>query len=290
MNQLIIRYNSRLLMMKVPVWVLRPAAKPYSDTAEFYQSGKKFKVVWLLHGATCDPEDFLLQDDLLKHAESRDTMYVMPFALNSDYADHMEFAGGYPYARHFFEELMPFIRNAFPASAAREDNLIAGYSMGGAGALMLGLMRPELFSVVMPLGASQRDAGFLQPYLDLTGAQFRTLAESDRKTFPTEYGDPSWGITLKEINMIARYPTVRDYVNSAECTGPRLIESIGKPDMPEFYFCCGDKDGAAPKVEQLAADLRKLGMTNFDYELLPGVEHNDGAGAVIAHALKKYGW
>ena len=290
MNQLVIRHNSRLLMMKVPVWVLLPSVKPYGNPAEFYQPGKKYKVVWLLHGATCDPEDFLLQDDLLKHAEARDTMYVMPFALNSDYSDHMEFACGYPYARHFFEELLPFIRNSFPASTAREDNLIAGYSMGGAGALMLGLMRPELFSVVMPLGASQRDDSFLQPYLDLSGAQFRVLAESNRKAFPTEYGDPGRGITLKEINMIARYPSVRDYVNSAECTGPRLIESVKKPGMPEFYFCCGDRDGAAPKIKNLVEEMRKLGMKNIGYDLLPGVEHNDGAGRVIAHALEKYGW
>ena len=290
MNQIEVRFYSSLLMMKVPVWVLIPSVKPYSDPSVYYKPGKKYKVVWLLHGATCDPEDFILQDDLLRHAEGQNTMYVMPFALNSDYADHLEFAGGYPYASHFFEELVPFIVNAFPASPKREDNIIAGYSMGGAGALMLGLMHPEMFSSVMPLGASHRDAEFLQPYLDLSGYEFRALAEKDRTVFPTEYGDPRYGITLKEINMIARYPTVRDYVNSAECTGPRLIESIGKSDMPEFFFCCGDRDSAAPKVQQLVFEMRKLGMNNIDFELLKDVEHNDGAGKVIVHALKKYGW
>ena len=75
-----------------------------------------------------------------------------------------------------------------------------------------------------------------------------------------------------------------------ECTGPRLIESIKKADMPEFFFCCGDRDGAAPKVARLVSDMRDLGMNNIAYELLRGVEHNDGAGKVIVHALEKYGW
>lgn len=287
MNQLEIRFKSQALMMNTPVGVLLPECPMGQKPEGFYRSGKKYRVLWLLHGATCDWEDFLLHDQLLQHLRGHETMVVMPFGLNSDYADHMEFAGGYPFERYFFEELMPFVRNSLPASDRREDNYIAGYSMGGAGALMLGLMRPELFGGIAPLGASERDPSFLSGLESLTGWQFRERALSDRRAFPTEYGNPEDGITLKEINMIARYPTVGDYLASEECTGARLPEAIARGNLPPMYFCCGEKDDCAPRVEALCRRAVALGAKNFDYDILPGIDHS-GSEPVIAQMLRHF--
>lgn len=288
MNQFEIRFRSRSLMMKVPVGVLLPECPMGQKPAAYYRPGKKYRVLWLLHGATCDWEDFLLHDQIEQHLRGHETMVVMPFGLNSDFADHMEFAGGYAFESYFFGELMPFIRNSFPASEKPEDNFIAGYSMGGAGALMLGLLHPERFAAIAPLGASERDAQFLRGLENLTGWQFREKALSNRKAFPTEYGNPAEGITLKEINMIARYATVGDYIASEECTGERIPEAIAKGNLPEMYFCCGENDDCAPRVVRLCEKAEALGAKNFGYDILPGIDHS-GSEPVIARMLEHFG-
>jgi S-formylglutathione hydrolase FrmB len=52
------------------------------------------------------------------------------------------------------EELPALCQGYFPVSAAREDNFAAGLSMGGYGALRLGLARPERFAAVASLSGA----------------------------------------------------------------------------------------------------------------------------------------
>ena len=286
MNHITLKLKSRALGQKSYVSVLLPECPRGEEPGRYYANGKKFRVLWLLHGAGGDHETFLYDDHIADALRGRDVMVVMPYGLNSDYADHMEFANGYAYATHFFNELMPYIYGMFPASPLPADNVIAGYSMGGAGALMLGLYRPELFGAIVPMGSSAREWDFLEPYLDLTGEQFRALASADPRQFPTEYGPPSGGILLKEINMIARYATVRDYVNSMECTIERFKERVLDGTLPKMLFCCGTEDGCMPGVARLRALADELGAQGIEYEFLPGVNHG-GASKVIARAIEK---
>ena len=44
------------------------------------------------------------------------------------------------------EELMPLVYNWFPASSKREDNFIAGLSMGGSGAIQYAVGHPDKFA------------------------------------------------------------------------------------------------------------------------------------------------
>lgn len=197
MHQITLKLRSKKLMQKAEICILFPE----------FPAGKAhgpYGVLWLLHGATCNHEDFLYRTHLLPMLEGADVMVVIPDGLNSDFANHMEFANGYPYADFFFDELMPYIYGNFPASDRREDNYLAGYSMGGAAALMYGLYRPDAFGRVAVLGSTVRESAFLRPYLGLTGEEFRKMALADPKKLPTEFGDPAQGITRKEINMIAR--------------------------------------------------------------------------------------
>ena len=285
MNVLELRLKSRHLHLRDGVTVLLPAPGMGSAPEDFYRPGKKYPVLWLLHGATGDHETFLYDEQILDALRGRQCMVVLPSGLNSDYANHMEFSNGYAFSDYFFQELMPYIQRMFPASPAPEDNTLAGYSMGGSGALMLGLHRPELFGQVAVLGASPRESAFLQPYRTLTGEQFRAMAMADPKRLPTEYGDPAGGIQLKEINMIARYPTVQAYVDSMECTWERFAERVRSGTLPKLLFCCGQEDGAYEKVERFRAYAESLGAADIRYEYLPGLDHG-ASPAVIRRAVE----
>lgn len=288
MNQIELKLKSPRLMQKAEVCILLPSVPPGQKAGKFFARHKKYRVLWLLHGATCDYEDFLYHDHVPSMLNSDDVMVVMPNGLNSDFANHMEFANGYPYTDFFFEELMPFVRRYFPASDKKEDNYLAGYSMGGAAALMWGLYKPEAFGCVGVLGSSVRESDFLQPYLDWSGEAFRKQALANPKQFPTEFGLPEAGITRKEINMIARYDTVRDYVDSMECTWNRFTDAAKAHRVPQLLFCCGDRDGCCPKVMQFCEYADSLGVDSVWYEVIPGYDHSRGDVA-IRRAIERMG-
>ncbi|MGM9521294.1 MAG: alpha/beta hydrolase [Oscillospiraceae bacterium] len=288
MNQLEIKLKSNIMRTKVPVCVLTPDVPYGAAPADFYGSGKTYPVLWMLHGATGDYNDFLQDCRMQRNLRGHEVIVVMPNGINSDYANHSEFGTGYNYTDFFFDELVPFIYGTFPASRKPEDNYISGFSMGGAGALMLGLLHPERFGGIAPLGSSIRESEFLKPYLDMTGWQFRAMAEADPTALPTEYGDPRFGITLKEINMIARYDTVRDYVNSMECTIERFPEALKSGKLPEVFFCCGDKDGCRDKVLWFAQLAGEMGAKQVGYEILEGYDHGEPEPTVVC-MLRHFG-
>lgn len=285
MNQIDLKLRSRKLMQKAEIGILVPTPDIGKNPAESYDGHKPWRVLWLLHGATCDYEDFLYHDRIVPMLEGHDIMTVMPNGLNSDYANHMEFANGYPYTDFFFDELMPYIYANFNVSDKPEDNFLAGYSMGGAGALMLGIYRPERFGKVAVLGSSVRESAFLQPYLDWTGEQFKKAALADPKKFPTEFGNPAEGITRKEINMIGRYDTVRDYVSSMECTWERYADAVKSRKLPQILFCSGDQDGCCKKVREFQVYADSLGKNDIQYEVIPGFGHDRG-DVTIKRALE----
>lgn len=288
MNQIILKQRSKKLTQIAEVCVLLPESPPAQSPAYYYACEKKYPVLWLLHGASWDYSCFLFYDKVERMLRDKQIMVVMPSGLNSDFANHMEFANGYPMTDYFFEELMPYIYSMFPASSAKEDNYLAGYSMGGAASLMFGLLHPEKFGQVGVLGSAVRESDFLRPYLDWTGTQFRKVAEDDPKRFPTEFGPPELGITRKEINMIARYDTVRDYVNSMECTWNRFTDAAKNHTVPDLLFCCGDQDGCYEKVKQFRTYAESLGERTIRYAYLPGCGH-DRSGAVLEKAIEMMG-
>ena len=75
----------------------------------------------------------------------------MPAVERSFYQD---MASGPRYWTFVSEELPALCERFFPLSAAREDNFAAGLSMGGYGALRLGLGRPEKFAAAASLSGA----------------------------------------------------------------------------------------------------------------------------------------
>ena len=91
--------------------------------------GKKYPVLWLLHGTFGDYTDWWRKSSIERYATARDLIVVMPSGLNSNYLNWPGFGTGYRAWDYHFDELMPLVHNWYPASSKREDNYIAGLSM-----------------------------------------------------------------------------------------------------------------------------------------------------------------
>ena len=102
-------------------------------------------VLILLHGMGDDYTSWLRRTNVERYALERGIAVVMPDGGLSCY--HNMLRGG-RYRDYILDELPGLLRSMLPLSARREDSFIAGCSMGGFGALKLGMARPEQYAAI----------------------------------------------------------------------------------------------------------------------------------------------
>lgn len=112
-------------------------------------SGKgKHPTLWLLHGLSDDHTIWCRRTSIERYAAEYGLAVVMPAADRSFYCD---MAYGGKYFTYIAQELPALARSFFPLSERREDNFVAGLSMGGYGALKLALTYPERYAAACSL-------------------------------------------------------------------------------------------------------------------------------------------
>lgn len=139
-------YKSKALTKRTPIAVILPA-----DNKSFLENTvdeveKPYKTLYLLHGMFGNCDVFPANTVIQEFAENHHLAVVLPSCDNSFYLDKPnEFLY---YSEYVGEELIDFTRSIFPLSTKREDTFIAGFSMGGYGAIRTGLKYSEKFSKI----------------------------------------------------------------------------------------------------------------------------------------------
>ena len=144
-------FQSQYLGGNTEITVILPDKPWEEEPKKFYDRKKKYPVLWLLHGTYGDHTDWLRKSNIEVYACEKDLIVVCPSGMNANYANWPNFGTGYAMYDFFFEELMPLIYGWFPASDKREDNFIAGLSMGGFGALKMAILHPERYAAAASL-------------------------------------------------------------------------------------------------------------------------------------------
>lgn len=104
---------------------------------------REYKVLYLLHGLSDDYSSWLRRTSIERYLDNLDVIAVMPDVDRSFYTDMKH---GLKYWTFISEELPALIRQLFPVSSKAEETFVAGFSMGGYGALKLALSHPERFA------------------------------------------------------------------------------------------------------------------------------------------------
>jgi len=128
-----------------------------ADNIHFLQDSEEivpqpYKTLYLLHGLYGSDDIFLANTSIQKFAEDWGIAIVIPCGENSFYVDN-ENAHAY-YGEYVGQELLDITRNIFPLSSKREDTFIAGFSMGGYGAIRNGLKYYKNFSKIGMVSAA----------------------------------------------------------------------------------------------------------------------------------------
>ncbi len=208
-----------------------------------------YKVAYLLHGACGDSRTWLDYSLLPVYASGGDTVYILPEAGRSFYADMVH---GFRYFTYITQELPRLCENLFRISARREDTVVMGGSMGGYGALKCALTYPERYG---------RCAAFSSGCLFLNEG----LAAL-RKDGVTEEFIKSFGEQLPH-DFSAIFGA--DFAPSDAGDLPTLAQKAkSRGTLPQLYLTCGTQDPFFADNLRFCDMLKKEGVA-LDFEQWP---------------------
>lgn len=186
-------------------------------------------VLYLLHGLNGNERDWLnagnigrTLDEMIAAKALPPLVAVMPMAGNSWYVNDPRSQGLGPVAKAMLEEFVPAIEKRHQVAACREARAIGGLSMGGYGALLYALDRPDLFTAAISLSGSispeigdtgnPNDARIPLPFRSVFGEPF------DRNSYQT------WNLypKVRRLSGNANKPAL--FLTAADEDFPRLLE------------------------------------------------------------------
>lgn len=219
-------FKSEALAVSVSVNVIIP------ETAKRTSGEKTYKTLYLLHGLSDDHTVWMRRTAIERYAADKGIAVVMPAVGRSWYTDT---AYGAKYFTFVADELPRTVRGFFKGmSDKREDNLIAGLSMGGYGAVKIALSRPEAFGYCASLSGA----------LDIPSREGRPeFVDEWRGIFGFDFEGPS-----------ALKGTKHDVFALAE-----KVKAEGK-EFPKLFIWCGESDFLLPDNERFDAYLTELGV------------------------------
>ncbi len=110
----------------------------------------EYRCLYLLHGLSDDHSIWMRRSSIERYADEYGICVVMPFGGKSFYTD-MKY--GSNYYTYIAEELPRLMNEFFRISQKKENNFIAGLSMGGYGALKIALKNPQRYQAVAGLSS-----------------------------------------------------------------------------------------------------------------------------------------
>lgn len=259
-----LRFESSLMNTTAQSCLILPNRGKKTDPKEYYGSGKKYKILWLLPGTGSGFMTYMLNAKIKVYAEERDLAVATVYTRASDYTEWDNFGMGYDAWRYLTDELMPLVYNWFPISDRREDNFIAGMSMGGRGTMKYALAYPEKFAGAAIISGSIRN-------------------------YRVEYDQPWEELMQRDKNVLNNAGGLDAYCNSMDCSYERLLEVKDCAKLPKLFFSFGTKDKSYERYCENKKRYEELGI-NAHYLDIPDIAHEPRALDIgLENALEYFG-
>lgn len=231
-------FRSDVLGLQVTAWVLLPDANVMAQ-----QGGKPLPTLYLLHGLSDDHTMWMRNTRIEQYANQYRMAVVMPAVARSFYTDMASGAG--KYFTFVSEELPRVMETYFPLSKNREDRFAAGLSMGGYGAMKLGLRLPDRYGAIASLsGAVEMERDYHRP----------------RGGGENEFWHELNGIFGSEEQLLAGNNNLS-----------LVADKLAAKDAPRIYVACGDKDFLFDYNQHFVKTFGE--KFSIHYEVTPGAAH-----------------
>ena len=159
---------------------------------------------------------------------------------------------GYNMYDYFTKELMPLVYGWLPVSDKREDNFIAGLSMGGRGTIKFAVNYPQLFAAAAVLSAVPVPFDELRP------------------------GHPCLIMDTTNPRMVQTIENAggfEAYANSEENVWALIDQLAPTEDLPRLMFACGHEDAILyDRYKIFREHCKEIGLDVKWFDL-PGYKH-----------------
>jgi S-formylglutathione hydrolase FrmB len=215
---------------------------------DYSTSHRRFPVLYLLHGYTGNYTDWVTRTGIVRYARAYEEIIVMPDAADSWYVNNYA-DPKLKWEDYVIEDLIPYVDSHYRTVASRRGRAIAGLSMGGYGALYLGLKYHNLFSAVASLSGVVASA-------DLAGrdpAVWKMIGEKMPKmkeTLLEDFGPPSNPARKGEDPFL-------------------LIRQLTPEERPALFLAVGESDPFLQQNREFVALLSSLKIA-YHYHEVPG--------------------
>ena len=218
-------------------------------------------VITLLHGYTGNSSVWFKYTAVCRYAADNNLVVICPSADNSFYTD-MVYGGNY--YTYITKEMPEYLNKTLKIPTERSKNIIAGLSMGGYGALMIGLNNPDKY---------------------FTCASFSGAVMVDEMA------------NAKDLNVIQEifYPVFGENLNVPDKYKllylAEKVSKLPKEEQPNIYVTCGLQD----EDNMLILSQNKMfqeGVSKMDlpctFEYWNGVHEWNFWDVSIAKTIDKY--
>ncbi|WP_409303855.1 alpha/beta hydrolase [Peribacillus sp. SCS-155] len=204
-------FFSEILNVSTSMTVILPQNTTAQIGMDNKKSSGKHQTLYLLHGFSDDDTIWTRRTSIERYAAPLGLAVVMPQVHHSFYTDMVY---GSKYWTFLTEELPVIARSFFPLSDKREDNFVAGLSMGGYGAFKWALRHPDKFA----------SAASLSGVTDIVARTKKAEADPISHAFKLIFGDKAIADTDEDLLWLLKQ-------------GDK--EAALKPSL---YQCCGTED------------------------------------------------
>lgn len=220
----------------------------------YHFSKRSYPILYLFHGAGENHVSWLrrgnlkeIMDRLIESRAIGPMIVVMPDAGMSYYMNSR--SGEVPYEDYFFREFKPYMESFYRVAKGKRFTAVAGFSMGGYGAMLYALHQPDLFQSCVALSPGIR-----------TDEEMEALNEGE---YNSRYrialgahveGEPHVSLYYAEnysiLNLVSRLPD-------------------GQKNQVRFYIDCGDDDFLYKGNSMLHVLMRDCGVRH-EYRVRDG--------------------
>lgn len=205
---------------------------------------RRYPVLYLLHGLTGDYKDWTTRTNIAEYTRTLPLIVVMPDGENQWYTNATE---GPKFEDYITTDLPADVVAKYRTVNSRYGRAIAGLSMGGYGALKIGLKRPAQFAVV---GAFSGAFG-----VTVEGRYDKMIESVKAEPLARVFG-PAGSDTRKQNDVLTLAAVVRP------------------AGAPYIYIDCGTSDQLITENREVVAALHKAGVA-YEYHEIAGAHSWD---------------
>ncbi len=204
-------YYSSVLARDTDFYVAIPEESPEKPLRN---SEGKIRTLFVFHGGLENCRAWIYKSSVIRYAEQYG-MAVVAVSYDNSYLTDLRV--GQQYWTWMTQDLIPYVRSIFPLSEKREDNFVAGASMGGYCAAKLALRKADMFAGLAIFSGAVDSGDELKGTPD-----------------PMNFGNPFF---------IDAFGSMEQYRGSENDLVWHMRQFEGHPeDLPKIYHCCGTQD------------------------------------------------